>query len=170
MNLKFEVIPAHVDEHHDGHESPELIVKSIALRKALEIAKTHPEATVIGCDTIVVSSDGKLCLKPEHREDAKDTLNRFSGSYCDVFSGLALVNSSEDKELVGFEVTRLFFREVSDEEIESYLELDEWRESSGAMTIEGTAGEWITKTEGDYWNVVGMPVELLKAFLAEISN
>ncbi len=170
MNLNFEVIPAHIDEHHDGHEQPKDIVKSIALRKAQVIAKNHPKRWVIGCDTIVVSSDGKICLKPEDKEDARDTLNRFNNSYCDVFSGLALVNESEKKELVGFEVTRLFFRKVTDEEIEDYLELDEWKESSGAMTIEGTAGEWIVKTEGDYWNVVGLPVELMKEFLAKVLN
>ncbi len=169
MNLNFEVIPAHIDEHHDGHEAPEMIVKSIALRKAQEIAKTHPKSWVIGCDTIVVSSDGKICLKPENKEDARDTLNRFNNAYCDVFSGLALVNESKKKELVGFEVTRLFFRKVTDEEIENYLELDEWKESSGAMTIEGTAGEWIIKTEGDYWNVVGLPVGLMKKFMTSIN-
>lgn len=170
LNLEFEVIPAHVDEHHDGHEDPGLIVKSIALRKAQAVAKERPDAWIIGCDTIVVSSDGKICLKPENREDARDTLSRFSDSYCDVYSGLALINKSEEKELVGFEVTRLFFREVTDIEITNYLELDEWKESSGAMTIEGTAGEWITRTEGDYWNVVGLPVELLKEFLNQIKE
>lgn len=169
MNLDFEVIPAHIDEHHNGHEKPQNIVKSIALRKAQEIAKSHSDRWVIGCDTIVVSSDGKICLKPEDKKDAKDTLTRFSNSYCDVFSGLALVNESEKKELVDFEVTRLFFRKVTDEEIEEYLKLDEWKESSGAMTIEGTAGDWIVKTEGDYWNVVGLPVELMKKFLNELT-
>lgn len=170
MGIRFQAIPAHIDEHHSGYVKPHAIVKSIALRKAMAIAGKHPKKWVLGCDTIVVHSDGRLSLKPKNRKAAKATLQKYSGSYCDVYSGLALVNNIANKKFVQFEKTRLYFKYFSDQEIEQYLCSEEWKHSSGSMTIEGRAGEWVKKIEGDYWNVVGLPVELLKEFLTKAGN
>jgi septum formation protein len=74
-----------------------------------------------------------------------------------------------NKKLVQYDKTRLKFRDFSDEEIEQYLCSNEWRDRSGSMTIEGKGGKWVKKIEGDYWNVVGLPVELLKRFLNELT-
>lgn len=165
MGIRYKAIPAHIDEHHSGFRRPHAIVKSISLRKAKAIGKKNPGKWVLGCDTIVVHSDGVLSLKPKNRKAAKATLQKYSGSYCDVYSGIALINLSLKSERLGYEKTRLYFREVLDEEIEDYLDEGEWKESSGSMTIEGKAGEWIRRIKGDFWNVVGLPVETLKEFL-----
>lgn len=163
LGIKFTVVPAHIDEHHDGLTKPHAIVKSIAKRKAEAVAAQHPKAWVIGCDTIVVLRNGQISLKPEGRADAKKTLKLYQNSYCDVYSGLALVNQSLGKSLIGFERTRIFFNDFPDSELETYLDEhpDEWKGSSGSLTIE-SCGAWIRKMEGEYWNVVGLPVDLLK--------
>ena len=165
MGIRFKAVPSHIDEHSDGLTRPHAIAKSIALRKAEVIAKKYPNKWVLGCDTFVILSNGEFSVKPKNRDDARKTINLYRNSYCDVYSGLALVNLSLEKQLVGFEKTRLIFRNFTDKEREEYLDSGEWKNRSGSMTIEGRGGKWIKKVKGDFWNVVGLPVELLKEFL-----
>lgn len=164
MGLKFSIIPAHIDEHHSGFSRPHAIVKSIARRKAEAIAGKNPDVWVIGCDTIVVLSNGTIAVKPRDRADAGRILKSYQNSHCDVYSGLALIQKKSEQSFIGFERTRIFFRDFSDRSLEEYLDTDEWKGRSGAMTIEGK-GHWTRKIEGEYWNVVGLPVSLLKRFL-----
>ncbi|MCK5643799.1 MAG: septum formation protein Maf, partial [Gammaproteobacteria bacterium] len=168
MGICFQSVPSHVDEHHSGLIRPHAIAKVIALRKAEEIARKYPNEWVLGCDTFVLLSNGKIAVKPKSRADARKTIEFYRNSYCDVYSGLALINKSLDKKFVQYDKTRLKFRDFSDEEIEQYLCSGEWKGRSGSMTIEGRGGKWVKKIEGDYWNVVGLPVELLKEFLNQI--
>lgn len=165
MGIRFTAIPSHIDEHANGLTRPHAIAKSIAFRKAEAVAKEHPDKWVLGCDTFVILSNGRLSVKPFSRDDARETINTYRNSYCDVYSGLALINQSIGKQFVGFEKTRLFFSDFTDEEREEYLDSGEWRDRSGSMTIEGRGGKWVKRIQGDYWNVVGLPVELLKTFL-----
>lgn len=165
MGIDFRAIPSHIDEHTGGLMRPHAIAKSIALRKAIEVAKKHPNEWVLGCDTFVICSNKTLSTKPKNREDARKTVNLYRNSHCDVYSGMALINRSLKKKLVGFEKTRLHFRNFSDADRESYLDSDEWKDRSGSMTIEGKGGKWVTKIEGSFTSVVGLPVELLRKFL-----
>lgn len=164
LGLEFRVVPAHVDEHHAGYSKPHAVVKSIARRKAEAVAKKHPNDWVIGCDTIVLLKGGAISTKPKDRDDARTILKNYQNSHCDVYSGLALINRSLKKRYVDFERTRIFFRDFSDQSLEEYLDTGDWKGRSGAMTIEGKA-HWTKKMEGEYWNVVGLPVDLLKKHL-----
>lgn len=163
LGFNFKVVPAHIDEHHSGLKQPHAIAKAIALRKAEWVSEKHPDKWVLGCDTIVILSNGKISVKPKNRKDAKQTIKLYKNSHCDVYSGLALVQKSSGKKLVDYEKTRLEFFDFSNKQIEEYLDSGEWRDRSGSMTIEGRGGEWIKKVDGCYWNVVGLPVNLLKS-------
>ncbi len=167
LSIQFSVIPAHIDEHHSGFVKPHAIVKSIAKRKAEAIAKKHPGDWIIGCDTIVVLSDGRIAIKPTDRDDARRTLKSYRGKHCDVYSGLALIHGKSKRELIGFERTRIYFNDFTNKSVEEYLDTGEWRGRSGSMTIEGK-GNWTKKMEGEYWNVVGLPVDLLKKYLKKL--
>ena len=167
MGLSFKVVPAHIDEHHSGFRKPHAIAKSIALRKAEAIAKKHPADWVIGCDTIVVLSDGRITVKPKNRADARRTLEAYRDSYCDVYSGLALLNKEKNVKMNDFERTRIVFHRFTDRQLEDYLDTGDWKGRSGAMTIEGK-GDWTRAMEGCYWNVVGLPVGLLKKMLLQM--
>ncbi|MBN2087764.1 septum formation protein Maf [Candidatus Peregrinibacteria bacterium] len=167
LGIKFKAIPAHIDEHHCGFKAPHAIVKSIAQRKALAISNKYTNDWIIGCDTIVVLSNGEISVKPKNREDAKKTIKLYRNSYCDVYSGLAVINKSKKKKYVGYEKTRLVFSDFTDTQIEKYLDSGEWKDRSGSMTIEGGGGKWIKKVEGCYWNVVGLPIDLLKKIIKE---
>jgi len=164
LGVKFSVIPARVNEHHAGFQRPHAVVKSIAKRKAEAVAKKHPNDWVIGCDTIVLLKGGLISVKPKDRNDAREILKSYQNSHCDVYSGLALIHRNSGRNYVGFERTRIFFRDFSDQSLEEYLDTGDWKGRSGAMTIEGK-GHWTRKMEGEYWNVVGLPVDLLKKHL-----
>lgn len=170
MGISFKAIPSHIDEHHSGLKRPHAIVKKIALRKAKEISKKHPNEWVLGCDTIVILSNGKIAVKPLHRADAKQTISLYRNSHCDVYSGLALVHRNKKKKIVGYDKTRLHFRDFTAKDMDEYLDSGQWRDRSGSMTIEGRGGKWVTKVEGSYLNVVGLPVELLKKFLQDTGH
>ena len=167
LKIDFMSVPADIDEHHSGFKKNHAIVKSIALRKAQAIAEKYSDKWVLGCDTLVVLKGGHIAEKPKDRADAKRTIKAYRNSYCDVYSGLALINLTARgrNKFVGHEKTRLFFSDFTDRQIEEYLDSGEWRDRSGSMTIEGRGGEWIKRIEGCYWNVVGLPVNLLKKFL-----
>jgi len=164
MGLKFKAIPAHIDEHHSGFTKPHAIAKSIAMRKAKAIAGKNPKQWVIGCDTIVVLSNGEIAVKPKDRKDAKRILKTYRDSYCDVYSGLALLNIKRGESYNSYERTRIVFHKFSEKQLENYLDTEDWKGRSGAMTIEGK-GDWTRRMEGEYWNVVGLPVDLLKKML-----
>ena len=161
MGLSFRVIPADIDEHHDGLSRPHAIARSIALRKAREVAKRHPYDWIIACDTLVYLSDGKISLKPRNRAEARKILKSYQACHCDVYSGLTLMHHHKKITVNGFERTRIHFKDFSDVELKQYLEGGEWVGRSGAMTIESRL-DWIERLDGDYWNVVGMPIDLLR--------
>lgn len=164
MGLKFKVRPAHIDEHHSGYKKPHAIARSIAYRKAKEVARKHPDDWVIGCDTIVVLAGGRIAVKPKDRADAKRTLKSYKNSFCNVYSGLSLVNRSKKLAYKGYERTKITFEDVSEETIEAFLDTGEWKGRSGSMTIEGK-GAWVRLIQGEYWNIVGLPIDLLKNML-----
>lgn len=167
LGLKFKIVPARIDEHHSGFTRPHAIAKSIASRKAAAVARKYPSAWVIGCDTLVFLSNGQIALKPKDRKDAKRTLKTYQGSHCDVYSGLALIQYASRQSFVDFERTRIHFKNFSNESLEEYLDTGDWKDRSGAMTIEGK-GQWTSSMEGEYWNVVGLPVDLLKKYLKRL--
>ena len=169
LGLKFKVIPSHVDEGHNGLTKTDEIVSHLAYKKAYEIAIKNPGEWVIGSDTLVLLSNGKISEKPIDRADAKETILSYSGSHCDVYSGLTLIKETEGSviEHTGYEKTRIHFDKLTNEQIEEYLDSEEWQNRSGSMTIEGRGGRWINNIDGCYWNVVGLPVNLLKEFILE---
>jgi septum formation protein len=166
MGISFKAVPSEIDENPGSLKKPSDIAKYIALKKAEKIAPDFPHEWVLGCDTFVILSNGEMSLKPRDRADARRTINLYRNSHCDVYSGLALVNKSLNKKFVHYEKTIIYFNDFSDEEMEKYLNTDDWKGRSGSMTIEGN--KWVKKIKGDYWNVVGLPVELLKDFLRKI--
>lgn len=170
LGISFRSIAPNIDEHHSGFKKPHAIVKSIALRKAQTIAKKHPDDWIIGCDTIVILSNGKIAVKPKNRADAKKTIRLYQNSHCDVYSGLALINQIKGIKKLGYEKTRLIFDKFDNKQIEEYLDSNEWRDRSGSMTIEGRGGKWIRRVEGCYWNVVGLPINLFKNFQFSVLN
>src|SRR3989338_5098158 len=168
LGLPFRAIPSNVPET-TNLKNPSAIAKHLAFKKADAVAAKFPNAWVLGVDTLVVLPNGKISGKPKSKADAKRILKTYSGKWCDVISGMALVNRSLKKKLVQAERARLYFRNFTEKDIDAYLaSTSRWKNSSGAMTIEGVDGQWVKRLVGDYWNVVGLPIVTLKKMLALI--
>lgn len=158
VGWEFEKCVADVDESHLPNETAEDHVKRLALTKAEAVAEYYKNALVLGADTIVVVDD-KIIGKPKDLDDARRMLKMLSGNWHEVFTGVALVK--EQESLVDIQKTRVKFAELSDEEIEFLLEKGEPLDKAGAYAVQAQAALFIEEIRGDYWNVVGLPVNLV---------
>lgn len=164
LGISFEIITADTDESCNLTD-PRAYVEELALRKALAVLdKTDSDAIIIASDT-VVACGGEILGKPCDRADAGRMLDMLSGSKHDVISGIALV--SKEKTAVASEVTHVIFDTLSDSDKEIYLNSNEPYDKAGAYAIQGLASMWIKGIEGDYFNVVGLPVKRLHDLLLD---
>lgn len=164
LRLNFKIDPPNIDESLGNIDliRPHAIVKHLALAKAEVITKKHPNSPVLSCDTLVISSKGEILGKPKNLSEAKRMLSSYNGSYADIYSGLAWIYKNRSKKpFAAYNKTRLYFKLISSKAIDDYLKDGEWEYCSGGMKIEKIEG-WIKKRVGEYWNVVGLPVNLLK--------
>ena len=158
LGLKFEVITADTDESCDITD-PRLFVEELALRKGRAVAGEIDGDTVIIASDTVVACGGEILGKPRDRADARRMLDMLSGSKHDVISGIALI--TKNKTVVTSESTTVFFDTVEENDVEKYLDTDEAYDKAGAYAIQGYASLWINGINGDYFNVVGLPVKKL---------
>lgn len=165
----FEVIPSRASEEHDGTEPPAELVKRLALEKAREVAgrvSDDKRAVVLGADTVVVLG-GDILGKPASEDDARRMLALLSGREHEVTSGVALVQANGQRSVAETETTRVVFRKLTEEEIAAYVATGEPMDKAGAYAIQGHASRFVTRIEGSYFNVMGLPVALVDRLLRE---
>lgn len=162
--LEFSVEPSNSGEDFDSKLSPTQIAENLSLAKAKNIASNHKNALIIGSDTIVVL-DGEILNKPLTKEEAEDMLEKLSGNTHSVISGFAVIEG--ERIITGFEETKVKFRSLSKEEILEYIITGEPMDKAGAYGIQGGAGKFVEAIEGDYFNVVGLPLFALSDALRE---
>jgi septum formation protein len=165
--IAFEVQPADISEEPRHGESGKECAERLAREKALAIAGQRPHDCVLGADTVVVV-DGQLLGKPSDPQDAIHMLGLLSGREHQVITGVCLVAGG--KPSVASETTRVFVNKIDDQEIADYVASGEPMDKAGAYAIQGIASRWIPRIEGDYGNVVGLPVALVFRMLREISS
>ncbi|HEX8561255.1 MAG TPA: Maf family protein [Pyrinomonadaceae bacterium] len=156
----FEKHPANVDETRRAGEQAEDFVRRLAREKAEAVAGSRLFGLVLGADTTVVV-DGEILEKPRDAADARRMLRRLSGRWHEVLTGVALVRAEAGRAVVGVERTRVRFAETGEEEIAWHVETGDVLDKAGAYAIQGRAALFIEAIEGDYWNVVGLPVRLV---------
>ena len=160
IGLKFEVIPSTVEEVITSANSVE-VVQELAQQKARDVAKVAGKETpkasllVIGADTIVVY-EGKILGKPEDKEDAVRMLTMLQGKEHSVYTGVALLTG--EQEIIFAEETRVQMCPMTPEEIAWYVNTGEPMDKAGAYGIQGLCARFIRQIQGDYNNVVGLPV------------
>ncbi len=161
----FEIIPSQVDERMLNQSAPEMVVEQLALAKAEDIAGQHPDAVVLGADTLVVSGDAILG-KPDNSRHARDMLKQLSGAWHQVMTGYAIVQRRSGKTIRSVIVTEVKFKRLTAAEIEWYIESAEPDDKAGAYAIQGIGALWVEKIRGSYTNVVGLPLcEVAQALL-----
>src|SRR5579863_7662556 len=169
--ISFVVQPADVDETPLANEPARGCAERLARAKALAVWEKRPGDFVLGADTIVVVN-GAILGKPADADDATQMLQLLSGRIHEVITGVCLVRArrgSRDREdKIASETTRVTMTEILDEEIREYIATGEPMDKAGAYAIQGMASRWIPRIEGDYSNVVGLPVALVYRMLREI--
>jgi septum formation protein len=168
--IQFEICSAGVDESPLGNELPGDHVRRLALAKALSAAKDNRERAdpplMLGADTVVVV-DGEILGKPASPDDARRMLRRLRGKIHEVYTGLALLWNCGSKRSVVEEITRVHFAALTDREIEEYIASSEPFDKAGAYAIQGLGGRYVTRIEGCYFNVMGLPLARLYSLLRE---
>lgn len=163
LEIDFEIIPSQFEEVVSLNADPYILAKEFALEKARDVARNYPDRWVLGVDTIVVSEDGEILIKPVDADDARRILRILSGGRQTVVSGIALVKDGQ--EIVQEERTEVFFKKINEAEIEAWIESRLWEGRSGGFQIEGKGGFFVEKIVGDFYNVVGLPVYRLGKML-----
>lgn len=150
-----EIIPANIDESGIRGDTPEKTVCALAKQKAESVAKEHPYALVIAADTLVFK-DNVFLGKPRDPDSAREMLKSLSGASHSVFTGFCV--AYKGKSAVSHTETKVEFRSLSDDEIESYIESGEPFDKAGSYGIQGIGKLFVKSICGDYFNVVGLPV------------
>ncbi len=165
IGLKFSVVVPQVDEEIKDENEPEKVVLEIARRKAEKVFKDYEDSIVISADTIVYFED-KILGKPKDKADAKETLKKLSGNWHKVYTGVCIFSKSAKTEFV--EVTDVKFRDLTDWEIDYYVDSGKPLDKAGSYGIQEFGSVFVERIEGDYFNVMGLPVSRLWSNLSKI--
>ncbi len=160
--IEFTIQPAHIPETPRENENPRAYAERLAREKAQAVFRQRPKDIVLGADTVVIV-DAAILEKPADTGDARRMLRLLSGRSHFVTTGVCLTAS--DFEDVRSETTLVTMESINEGDIESYISTKEPMDKAGAYAIQGVASRWILRIEGDYTNVVGLPVALVYRML-----
>jgi len=155
LRITFTISSSEVDESFDPALSPEDVVMDLAERKAQVIFKENPTAYVLGSDTIVVA-DGQVLGKPSDNAEATEMLKKLSGKKHEVYTGVSILSPNGKARF--YERTEVWFWELTDDEINFYVQSGEPLDKAGAYGIQQLGSMLVKKINGDYYAVVGLPV------------
>ena len=158
--LKFKVDESDYEEKTDPGLKPHDLARFLSREKARDVARRHRNALVIAADTIVVLR-GRLFGKPRNEEHAKEMLKALSGKAHSVITGFTIIDTAGKKELSRSVESKVFFKRLSADEIEAYIRSGEPLDKAGAYGIQGLGAVMVKKIEGDFFNVMGLPLDAL---------
>lgn len=169
LKIPFKSIPSSMEEpsYLDSNKTPEEFALFSAQQKAIDVAKPLNNSIVIGMDTIGEFNQ-QVFEKPRDRAHAKEMIRTLSGTTHNVITGICIVDADSEEMTKAAEITKVTFTELSDNEIEAYLDLGEWRGLACGYGIQGIGALFIEKVEGDYFNVVGFPIHRFYHLMKEI--
>jgi len=168
VGWEFEAIAANIDETRMAQEDAVSYVKRLAQTKAETVAQLlSDEALVLGADTVVVI-DGEILGQPGDDGDARRMLKLLRGKWHKVVTGVALLRAGQTPQLlIDHETTRVRFGEMTEDEIDWYVATGEPSDKAGAYAIQGRGAVFIQEIQGDYFNIVGLPIRLLYELMSD---
>ncbi|MHC4441345.1 MAG: Maf family protein [Planctomycetota bacterium] len=149
-----------------GHYSPAEYAEAASYFKARSVTDHYPGRLVLAADT-VVSLGGEIIGKPTDENDARRILNTLTGTTHEVITGVTLYESDTDRRIINHATTKVTLRKMTDRELDDYIASGEWAGKAGAYAIQENADKFVTKTEGSFTNIIGLPMEMLKEMLAQ---
>lgn len=163
-NLKFEVIKSDIDEVILPEESPCQVVMRLAYEKSMYIAYNNKNKLIIGADTIVCL-DNIILGKPKDKLDAIEMIKKLSGRTHQVITGISLINLDANKKIIDYVVSNVKFKNLSHEDVMDYIQTNESLDKAGAYGIQGYGALLVEEIQGDYFNIVGLPISKLSDLL-----
>ena len=163
----FEAEAADVDEALRAGEQVVRYVERLAREKAVAVAGRRLFGLVLGADTVVVC-DGEVLGKPRDEGEARRMLRRLRGRWHEVLTGVALVRAETKQAVTAHARTRVRFAQMTDAEVDWYVATGEPADKAGAYAVQGQGALFIEAIDGDYWNVVGLPIRLVYQLSAEL--
>ena len=171
LRIPFEIMPSDADEDTPYGWEPSMIVETLALRKAdavyRKLSESDSNAVIVGSDTIVVL-EGDILGKPADNKDAVRMLSMLQGRTHKVYTGVACVDALTGRSIVRHRKTTVNMKPLNDDQIMSYVRSGEPADKAGAYAIQGLGASIVDSIEGDYFNVVGLPISLLSDMLSEM--
>jgi septum formation protein len=167
LNIKFKVVDSGYEEVVDPKLTHEELVKFLALGKAHAAAKKYPNAVIVAADTMV-SFQGKILGKPKNKKDAERMLKSFRGKSQEVLTGVAVLDSRTKQVILGTEKIIVYFKKLLPQEISAYIKTGEPFDKAGAYSPQGSGFNLIEKIEGEFTNILGLPMPLVFNSLAKL--
>lgn len=164
---RFSVVVSDVDEEVFGNPVPIERAKEIAMAKAMAVAKDWPKSLVLGADTIA-QVDGDIIGKPTDVEDAERIVRKLFSKPHEVITGVAIICVSQGIEIVDADVTTVYPKAMSEEQIRGHLDGGSWQGKAGAYAIQETGDEFVETLDGSMTNVMGLPMEMVSRLLERL--
>ena len=162
--LNFDIQKSDIEEVILENESPEDMVVRLAYEKAFDVAKRNTDRLVIGADTIV-ALDNEVLGKPKDQNEAYQMIKRLSNKTHKVITGISLINLKENKIIKDYVVSFVTFKDLSEDSIKDYINTNESLDKAGAYGIQGYGVLLVKNIQGDYFNIVGLPISRLSDLL-----
>ena len=166
IGLKFDVEPSDYEEKISPGIEPHKLAKSLSLEKARLVAENYENALVIAADTFIVI-EGEILGKPVTETEARRMLETINGRQHSVITGFTIMDTGNSKAISRSVETKVYIRKLTSKEIDSYVESKEPLDKAGAYAIQGLGSVIVEKIEGDYFNVIGLPLSAVADSLKE---
>jgi len=163
---RFTVVPSGVDEDRCRGLEPNAFALEAAMAKAKAVGSKHPSSLIIAADTLVILGE-KVFGKPAGRDQARSMLAALSGRTHKVITAVVLYRRDRGRVVAGVEMSRVTFKKLGRKAIEDHLDSSEYLDKAGAYAIQESGDRLVARLDGDYDNVVGLPVALLRRLMAE---
>ena len=164
--LKFEVQKSDIEEVFLENESPESMVVRLAYEKAFDVAENNRDKLVIGADTIVVLGD-EVLGKPKDEEEAFDMIQKLSNKTHRVITGISLIHLKKGIVVNDYQISYVTFKDLSEDSIKDYINTKESLDKAGGYGIQGYGALLVEAIQGDYFNIVGLPISKLSDLLKD---
>ncbi len=161
------VCPSDFDESQVSTSIASELVQTLALRKAETVANQFPDALILGCDSVLLVN-GEIHGKPADAAQAIARWQKMRSQIGELYTGHALIDQQQDKTVVRCGITKVYFADVSDRQIEAYVATGEPLKCAGCFALEGRGGLFVDKLEGCHTNVIGLSLPLLRQMFAEL--
>ncbi len=157
IKVKFDVLKSNIDETYIENETPESFCMRLSFEKGYSVSVKHKNDLIISADTIVVYNN-KIFNKPKDELEAIEMIKTLSGKTHQVITGFSLINLSNNKKIVDFVVSEVKFKNLSNQTILDYIKTGEYKDKAGAYGIQGYGSLLVESINGDYFNIVGLPI------------